>query len=84
MIRGLKLGAATALLDATHLTLDTTDRRDYDRIVAKVRDELDEASFATAWAEGRTMPIAQAIAYALEPLPEMRPRSAVIASVRIS
>ncbi len=78
------LGAATALLDATHLTLDTTDRRDYDRIVAKVRDELDEASFATAWAEGRTMPIAQAIAYALEPLPEMRPRSAVIASVRIS
>jgi tetratricopeptide (TPR) repeat protein len=60
------LGAATALLDATHLTLDTTDRRDYDRIVANVQAQLDEATFATAWAEGRAMPIAQAIAYALE------------------
>jgi predicted ATPase/DNA-binding CsgD family transcriptional regulator len=60
------LGAATALLDATHATLDTTDRRDYDRIMVKVRDQLDEASFAAAWAEGRAMPIKQAIAYALD------------------
>jgi DNA-binding CsgD family transcriptional regulator/tetratricopeptide (TPR) repeat protein len=67
------LGAATALLDAIHDTLDTADRRDFDRTVAKVRDQLDEASFATAWAEGRAMPIAQAIAYALEPLPEVTP-----------
>jgi predicted ATPase/class 3 adenylate cyclase/DNA-binding CsgD family transcriptional regulator len=67
------LGAATALLDATRATLDTTDRRDYDRIVANVRDQLDEASFATAWAAGQAMPIAQAIVYALEPLPEITP-----------
>jgi len=59
------LGAA-ALLDATHLTLDTTDRRDYSRIVANLQAQLDEVTFATIWAEGRAMALAQVIAYALE------------------
>ncbi|CAA9304886.1 MAG: hypothetical protein AVDCRST_MAG93-4852 [uncultured Chloroflexia bacterium] len=29
-------------------------------------DQLDEATWQTAWAEGRAMPLEQAIAYALE------------------
>ena len=61
------LGAATALLDAMHYTLDTSDRLDYDRIVANVQAQLDEVSYVTAWAEGRAMTVEQAIAYALEP-----------------
>jgi tetratricopeptide (TPR) repeat protein len=60
------LGAATALLEATQLTLDTTDRRDYGRIMATVQAQLDAATFAAAWAEGRAMPLAQAMSYALD------------------
>jgi hypothetical protein len=61
------LGAATALLDAMHSTLNPADRLDYERIVANVQAQLDEASYTTAWAEGRAMTAEQAIAYALEP-----------------
>jgi hypothetical protein len=60
------LGAATALIYATPVTLDTSDRHDYDRIVANVQAQQDEVACATAWAEGRAMPLAQAIVYALE------------------
>ncbi|HEV2121375.1 MAG TPA: LuxR C-terminal-related transcriptional regulator, partial [Chloroflexota bacterium] len=38
----------------------------YDREVAMVRDQLDPATFAAAWAEGQTMSAEQVIAYALE------------------
>jgi hypothetical protein len=38
----------------------------YERAVAIVRAQLDEATFAAAWAAGRTMTLEQAIAYALE------------------
>jgi hypothetical protein len=31
-----------------------------------VREQLDEAAFAAAWAEGQAMTLEQAIAYALE------------------
>jgi ATP/maltotriose-dependent transcriptional regulator MalT len=68
------VGAATVFLDTTRVTLDSANRRDYDRIVADVRAMLDEAACATAWAEGRAMAIMQAVAYALEPMPkEMLP-----------
>jgi hypothetical protein len=61
------LGAATALLDAMRSTLDPADRLDYDRITANVQAQLDEATYAAAWAEGRAMTVEQAIACALEP-----------------
>jgi hypothetical protein len=61
------LGAATVLLDAMHSTLEPADRLDYEHIVANVQALLDEATYATAWAEGCAMTIEQAIAYALEP-----------------
>ncbi len=59
------LGASEALLDAIGATLASTDQADYDRSVATTRAQLDEATFAAAWAAGRALPLEQAIAYAL-------------------
>jgi predicted ATPase/DNA-binding XRE family transcriptional regulator len=59
-------GAAEALLEAIGGSLERIDRAEYEHNVAGVRAQLDEATFASAWAEGRTMPLEQAIAYALE------------------
>jgi hypothetical protein len=41
-------------------------RADYDRFVAAAWDQLDAATFAAAWAEGRAMSLDQAIAEALD------------------
>ena len=70
-------GAAAALYDAIGLSLpeDEHDLRG-DRIEANVRDQLDETTFAAAWAAGHAMPLEQAIAEALEPLPEVTPPTA--------
>ncbi|HET9221620.1 MAG TPA: hypothetical protein VFO07_03915, partial [Roseiflexaceae bacterium] len=40
-------------------------RQHYDRTIAAIRAQLDEATFAAAWAEGQQMPLEQAIAEAL-------------------
>jgi hypothetical protein len=37
----------------------------HDRAVAAMRAALDEAAFAAAWAEGRALPVDEAIALAL-------------------
>ncbi|MCB8934007.1 MAG: tetratricopeptide repeat protein [Candidatus Promineofilum sp.] len=42
------------------------DREDFRRDVDSVREQLDEASFTAAWAEGRAMSPEEAIAYALK------------------
>ena len=42
------------------------ERTNYERSVAAARAQLDDATFAKAWAEGRAMTMEQAIAYALE------------------
>jgi hypothetical protein len=59
-------GAAERLLEATGGGLAAADQAEHDRYVALARDQLDEAAFAAAWAEGRAMAMEQAIAYALE------------------
>ncbi|MDQ5850809.1 MAG: tetratricopeptide repeat protein [Chloroflexota bacterium] len=41
-------------------------RREYERHLAAARAQLDEATFAAAWAEGRAMTREQTMAYALE------------------
>lgn len=41
------------------------ENRDYERWVAAARAQLDEATFAAAWAAGRAMTIEEAIAYTL-------------------
>jgi predicted neutral ceramidase superfamily lipid hydrolase len=59
-------GAAEALRETSGASIPPVDRADYDRILAAVRAQLDEQTFAAAWAEGRAMTLEQAIAYALE------------------
>lgn len=49
----------------TVVRLEYTDQLVHDRNVAAVRAQLDEATFAAAWAEGRAMILEQAIDYAL-------------------
>jgi len=58
---GRWLSAAGALLDATGAVVWPADRTDYDRNVAAVRAQLDDATFAAAWAAGLAIPLEQAI-----------------------
>lgn len=64
------LGAATALLDELGANLGPEDRLLYDRHVELLRGGLGEDVFAVAWAEGRNMPLEQAIDEALADLPD--------------
>jgi ATP/maltotriose-dependent transcriptional regulator MalT len=60
------LGAAKRLLDdiAAHLFLD--DQREYEHHLESVRTQLDAPTFDRAWAEGQSMSMEQAAAFALE------------------
>jgi predicted ATPase/DNA-binding SARP family transcriptional activator len=60
------LGAAAALRDAIGVYLSPADRSLYEPYLAAAHAHLDDAVFATAWAEGRAMTLEQTIAYALE------------------
>jgi hypothetical protein len=60
-------GAAEALQARTGATLPNQAARAlHERQVAALRAQLDPATFAAAWAEGRAMTLDEAIAYALE------------------
>jgi tetratricopeptide (TPR) repeat protein len=59
-------GAAEALRTALGAPLPPSERTDYDRDVASSRAQLDAATFAAAWAQGRALPLEQAIADALD------------------
>jgi len=58
-------GAASALRDATGSYLPPNELEEYNRQVATARQILDEEAFLTAWEQGRTMKIDQAIRFAL-------------------
>jgi predicted ATPase len=58
-------GAAEGLFEATGGGLAAADQAEYDHYVALARDQLDQAAFAAAWAEGRAMTMEKAVAYAL-------------------
>jgi predicted ATPase/transcriptional regulator with XRE-family HTH domain len=60
------LGAAEALFDAIDHAIDPIVGAAYAR-AQLARAQLGEAVFATVWAEGRAMPVEQAIDYALRP-----------------
>ena len=60
------LGAVEAFCASSGSPLHSYARLKYDRVVAAVRAQLDEAAFEAAWAEGRAMSLEQAVAYALE------------------
>jgi predicted ATPase/transcriptional regulator with XRE-family HTH domain len=53
-------------LQSNQIQLVHFDRTNYGRSVVAARVQLDEATFAKAWAEGRAMTMQQAIAYALK------------------
>jgi predicted ATPase/DNA-binding SARP family transcriptional activator/DNA-binding CsgD family transcriptional regulator len=58
-------GAAEAVREAVGVSVIPSIRTDYNRGVAAARAGLGEAAFAAAWAEGKAMPLEQAVEYAL-------------------
>jgi predicted ATPase/DNA-binding CsgD family transcriptional regulator len=67
------LGAATALLTDMGAVLEGKDRAPYELAVAGVRSTLGAAAFAQAWAADQALPLEDAIALALQPLPDGLP-----------
>ena len=57
--------AAEALRESLGLGLAPADRPGYNRRLADARRALDEPTFAATWAQGRAMPLEQALDYAL-------------------
>jgi hypothetical protein len=60
------LGASEALLETIGVGLQCSDQFEVDRYEAAVREQLDQATFEAAWAEGRAMSLEQAVTSALE------------------
>jgi hypothetical protein len=69
------LSAAETLFDTIGLSLalGLDVRADYDRFVAAAHVQLDEATFAAAWAVGVAMSLEQAIADALNATAQLQP-----------
>jgi hypothetical protein len=65
--RAAKLfGAADALFKPAGVGLSLNDQPDHERVLATVRDQLDDKTFQACWNEGQGLPLEQAVAYALE------------------
>lgn len=65
--RAAKLfGAAETLRESANLPMLFTERVEYEREVSDLRANMDGATFAKAWAEGRALTMEQAIEFALE------------------
>jgi len=60
------LGAAAPLGDQLGAMLGTQRQALYDQNEAALREQLGEAAYAAAWAEGQCMDYRQAISYALD------------------
>jgi predicted ATPase/class 3 adenylate cyclase len=59
------LGAAEILREAAEAPMTAFEREEYGAAVARLRQELDEEVFRSAWAEGRLMRADAAVAFAL-------------------
>jgi hypothetical protein len=69
-IRALRLfGAAEARCNSMRSRLEPVDQAEHERSVAGARAQLDESTFAAAWAVGQRMSLEQAIARALDQTP---------------
>lgn len=60
------LGAAEALRETSASAQYPHERADYEANLETLRTQLDQAKFAARWAEGRAMPVKQAVTCALE------------------
>jgi predicted ATPase/DNA-binding XRE family transcriptional regulator len=81
-VRAARLwGAAAALREVTDERRWPIFQRIYDRAVLAARDQVPATDWAAAWATGRTLPAAQAVAEALEsgdPLPRLDEESLLV------
>ncbi len=59
-------GVTEALRESIGAPLTPNDRKEYDTVIQALRTAMDEAAFKAAWAKGRTLPLEQAVSYALE------------------
>ena len=59
-------GAAAALREAIGSPLPPRCRASYQHTITTLRTQLGEEAFATAWDEGQTMTLAQAVAFTLK------------------
>jgi tetratricopeptide (TPR) repeat protein len=59
-------GAWESALERMGAMPQPADKPEFDRVIAAVRAQLEEATFEAAWAEGRKMTLEQAVAEALE------------------
>jgi tetratricopeptide (TPR) repeat protein len=60
------MGAAETLRQGIGSPLEPAVTTEYEAVVAALRDALGEPAFASAWAEGRALTMAQAVALAFE------------------
>jgi predicted ATPase len=60
------ISAAQAVFERIGTLPQPSDKPEYDRIIAQLRSQLDEASFQAAWAEGQKMTLDLAIESALQ------------------
>jgi tetratricopeptide (TPR) repeat protein len=60
------MGTAQAMRERTNIRVPANEQASRDKVMCACRMALGEAAFAAAWAEGRSMTLEQAIAYALE------------------
>ena len=65
-VRATRLfGACDAYNERVNFQLFPVSQLEYEPYITAAREQLGEAAFAAAWAEGRLMSLEQAIAYAL-------------------
>ena len=60
------LGAAEALRESLGVQLAPAERETHEETATAVREALGEEQFSAEWRQGRELPLAEAIAYALE------------------
>jgi DNA-binding NarL/FixJ family response regulator len=75
-------GAAAALRDVLGAPIPPPDRPAREEVLAGVRASLGEERFAAAWAAGRALPLAQAIAEAVEVSSASQPAGVSAAAAR--
>jgi predicted ATPase/class 3 adenylate cyclase len=68
------LGAAEALREKIKIPMSQFERAEYNQQVAGLRGRMQEEIFSTTWAEGRLLPMEQAVAFARQPTGEGNPK----------
>ncbi len=66
-------GADETIREAIGATVRALYRADYDHGLTAARETLGNAAFTAAWGKGRKMTLEEAVAYALEEVPELPP-----------